>query len=165
MNPVLHTDGLWLRPIADSEDFDYLFTLMEKYKYSIKDFKQRSIDATFKFAKHIWIGFANFGDSVVKGGVIYLQYFPHLNKWSLDAYKDIDAMRGSDPEKDFSFLAGRLVVKWFRLNYPGQSLWTAHDRRNRKATNVCKRLGFIETEVLGTEFGSYVIMILERETV
>lgn len=121
--------------LIPSEDKEYIVYLANRNKYHLSEVIGTSLD----YIKHIWLGEVE-GE---RAGVIYLCYLPNVCWWTLDAYKEDEALRKINPRGDFSYRAGKLVLKWFYENI-GKTIYTGHETLNRGATLVCKRLGFEE---------------------
>jgi len=152
---ILSDGKVWVRAITGADDFEYLMGLIPKYKYHLAETDSRNV--TLKYAKHMWVAFADVGQEPKRIGVIYLQYFPESDRWTLDAYRD-HLSDSEDFRGDFSFRIGKLIVDWFCAHYPGLDLWTTHDHRNVAATKVCKRLNFRETEIVKIEIGEFIVL-------
>lgn len=133
--PVFVEGNITLTP---SDDYCYIIDLAQKYKYNTLSL--HALNIACDFVKHIWVGTVN----GVKAGVVFLCYIPAFNWWTLDAYKDDALLKSLDNKGNFSYRSGRLVMDWFFKNIRDE-LYTAHEKQNRGATIVCKRLGFKES--------------------
>lgn len=126
-----------------TEDRKYLTELMLRNKYTILN--ERGVEKFLKYVRYVWVGRA----SGMLGGVLFFCFYPELNRWTFDAYKEDDKLKVLDNKGDFSYKSGRLVVNWFFECKVSDKLFTMHDQKNRGATLVCKRLGFKPVECTG----------------
>ena len=133
---ILSDGEITLFPSTDTE---YLLKLARtnKYTHCTEEELVKSLD----YVKYAWNGYA--GRTL--SGIVYLCYLPRYDWWTLDAYKEDELLKFINNKGDFSYRAGKLVIDWFFKNVNSKTLYTVHERENRGATVVCKRLGFKES--------------------
>lgn len=129
--------------LVPSHDKDYILKLALLNKFHTV--KSLEINNALDYVRHIWVGYAD----GVKAGVVYLCYLPCYDWWTLDAYKEDDLLKFINNAGNYSFRAGKLVMDWFFANIKHPELHTVHERANRGATVVCKKLGFKESGYIG----------------
>lgn len=161
--PQLKDSLVQLDPLSSSGDFEYLFSLMPKYRYNLGTRPQNRY-LTIRYGRHFWVGRTDSFVGKVRGGVIYLCYFPQWDIWSFDAYRDDELLKALNRRGNFSYHAGTLVMDWFFKTYQ-KNLITVHDVRSRASTAMCRRLGFVPRETRPTPVGDFLIMEKKYEGV
>ena len=138
---VLQNDKVKLIPFGGEKDFEYLYNLIPTYKYnttSREDVKKLINQYGYLF----WIGYGN----GIKMGVACVCYFSKVDRYSLDGYLDNKVAKRVNNRISFGYEAGKLVSDYM-LNNITDTLWTAHDIKNRGATIMCRRIGFAKEEI------------------
>ena len=144
---ILESENVKLVPFSEPWNMEYLWTLIQQCRFN-KIRSREAFEACQQFGRHYWIGYTKAGE---RGGVVFLNYIPQINMWTLDAYRDDLFHWGIQARKDWSFEAGKLVCNFFFQNKMCDILFTAHSRNNIHATRVCKRLGFKENDSIDIE--------------
>jgi hypothetical protein len=153
---ILQNQKVRLQPFENEEDFEYLLGLTLTYKYDKgfpKEFKRKALEL---FGHLFWTLYA--GDTRV--GVVYTSYMPNFG-YTIDGYRDDEVAKRIDNKISFSYEAIKLVTD-FMLNNITDILWTTHDIRNRGATIMCKRYGYIVEKEMDTHIGRFILMVKRR---
>jgi len=130
----------WDITLTLTEDREYLSELIRKNKYSLLN--DRGIQKLLEYVRYVWVGTTG----GIPGGVLFFCYYPSVNRWTFDAYKEDELLKSIDNKGNFSYRAGKLVLDWFFQQKFSETIFTMHDVTNRGATIVCKRLGFRPVE-------------------
>lgn len=133
----LQSQRVELRPAAKSEVLEYLLELIQKYQFNTQGPKSARL-LIEKIGQYFWIGYAD----GIQGGVAYVSYIPDLDMWTFDAYQDRDVTDKME-NVAWTYEAGKLAIPYI-LDRITPVIWTMHDVRNRAASIVCRRLGFME---------------------
>jgi hypothetical protein len=157
---ILKNDLVSIKPFTNEDDFEYLLTLAQQYKYNKLSLQEARITLD-KCGKFFWTGYI---EDKVRAGVAYVcKYYTPNNTvmWTFDAYRDDELVKAYNRKIHYTYEAGKLLVPWILENITPM-LWTAHDVRNRAATMVCKEIGFVEDKVTMSKFGKFIVMKAER---
>jgi len=90
--------------------------------------------------------------------VIYFGRHGQDNRLWFHAYKDDALAKKLNNKADYSYKAAKLILKYASENFK-ETIATMHSTDNRGATFLCRRLGFIKTEILKTEYGPFIVMV------
>ncbi len=150
---ILQNDKVKLIPFDNREDFEYLYSLIPLYKHNTTSWVEakKLIDL---YGLYFWTAYLN----ETKVGVACVCYFPKVDRYSLDGYRDDKAAKRVNNKVSFIYEAGKLITDYM-LNNITNAIWTAHTVKNRGATIACRRIGFNEEEIKGD-----IIVMRRRKT-
>jgi hypothetical protein len=151
---ILESEVVILKPFEGVEDFNYMLSLVEKYKYNNID-QTLAKEIIVKYGLLFWVCYDKVTNT--KGGVVYISIIPNIG-FTLDAYRDDKLIKEKMiPRSDYSLQTGLLALDYF-FNFVGDTIFTTHSIKNRAATMVCKKLGFEEVERFGSPFGPFILL-------
>ncbi len=150
------TDGVvFLKPFKTEEDREYL------YRFVNAEEKRMTYEMSFRYVRDCWVGETKEG---IRGGVVYLSYYPEYDWWVLNAYRDNRVLARLE-RRDWSSRAADLIINHFFLcekykNY--DRLYTLHARRKKIISEMVKRKGFQEVGHMTTEVGEFGLFVKVR---
>jgi hypothetical protein len=112
-------------------------------------------NAIDKIGHLFWTGLAK--PDLTPGGVAYISLFTIKGQelFTLDAYKDYE---NGPADTRYFYEAGKMVLDFF-MKEVRDKIYTMHDIRNRPATAMCKRLGFIEQNTVMVNEEKFVLLL------
>lgn len=119
-----------------TSDFRYLTGMIRENPYNILN--DRGIARFLTSVRYCFVGRV----SGNLGGVVFFCHHEDSDRWTLDAYKDDQKLKILDNKGNFSYRAGVLAIDWFSKQGLTKMLYTMHEKENRGATIVCRKLGF-----------------------
>jgi len=150
----LEDENILLEPFNDYKDYEYLFSLADKYKYNkvydIKD-KLKSVDNGIIFWK-----VKDKGETL---GVLFVCCFNGV--FTMDGYRDDEKAREVNREKSHLY-HGTVLASEYILNEYTNILWTTHDIRNRGATILAKKAGYKVDKEININLSKFVTMFKRR---
>lgn len=152
---ILEDQHVQVVPFSLQKGFPYMKSVILNYRYN--KVPEKLIPGVLdRYGVAFWAGRCKDKNNVCFGFGM-LMYYPELNIYTFDAYRDEELCRCLKIGRKYSFCAGRLVTS-FILDSITPTLYTMHPIRHRAATKMCKILGFVDEGVVKTVLGNMRVL-------